>query len=64
MQKTPVKKHEGDEGKDLLKWCEIGADMRDGVAGRNQSIGIDKSVHFVSQRHLEKKHDHIDADEG
>ena len=62
MQKTSVKKHEGYEGKHLLEGCEIGTDVRDGVAGRYQSIGIDKTIHFIPQRHLEQKHNHIDTD--
>jgi hypothetical protein len=63
MQKTPMQKHEGEEGKNLLKRCEIGADMRDGVAGRNQPIGKDKTIHFISHGHLEEKHRHVDTDE-
>jgi hypothetical protein len=59
-----MEKHEGKERKNLLEGCKIGADLGNGIPGRDKAVDVDKFLHPDLVRKLIKKNDNIENDDG
>jgi len=64
MPEPPMEKHEGKERENLLEGCKIGADLGNGIPGRDKAVDIGKLLHPDLLRKLIKENDNIDNDDG
>ena len=64
MPEPSMEKHKGKKRKNLLESCKISADLGNGIAGRDETIDVDKSLQTDLLSELVKENDNIESDDG